>query len=84
MAHPAGLPKKFTCPLSGGVMIDPVRLETGVAFQRTVIANWFLECEPSTYAPCISAMHAVSNFFQTRAPREIHEETLYRDLGFQF
>lgn len=46
MAHPAGLPEQFTCPITGGVMSDPVRLETGVAVQRTAIAEWFLECEP--------------------------------------
>ena len=39
-------------------MFDPVRLETGVAVQRTAIAEWLLMCELSTYAPYVSPLHA--------------------------
>mmetsp|Transcript_7050 Transcript_7050/g.20638 ORF Transcript_7050/g.20638 Transcript_7050/m.20638 type:complete len:1030 (+) Transcript_7050:251-3340(+) len=38
-----GVPDEYRCPLSGSIMSDPVRLETGSVFQRAAIASWFLE-----------------------------------------
>ena len=52
-----GVPEEFLCPLSGVLMTDPIRLETGAVFQREAIQKRLLGWETGPISPAAALTH---------------------------
>ncbi len=67
-----GLPEEFVCPLSGVLMTDPIRLETGAVFQREAIHDWLLGWETGPISPAMAPTHCTFRRCSFRfSPRKI-------------